>query len=163
MSLYLFRRKMKNPLWFIIWLILLIVSFFIAGFCAGWYIFVHPLTVCIPAVSVSSAIQVHSSERLGMNTNIESGAYMVLMNWFCCFRDWVMFSSRELNCPTIVPKRWLNAVHWYEVWRCQSILIIRHNDSVVRQSDSRIYVFSVQCNLNMYQLLLSTSTYLFNK
>lgn len=64
---FIFAGKMKNPLWFIIWLILLIISFFIAGFCAGWYIFVHPLTVCIPAVSVSTA---YNSQNFKSQTKI---------------------------------------------------------------------------------------------
>lgn len=45
---------MKNPLWFIIWLVILvIVGFPVAFFCAGWYVVLYPLTVCIPALSVS--------------------------------------------------------------------------------------------------------------
>lgn len=43
-----------NPLWSIIWLLILIfIAFFVAAFCAGWYILLYPLTVCIPALSVS--------------------------------------------------------------------------------------------------------------
>ncbi|KAJ6639173.1 hypothetical protein Bhyg_11913, partial [Pseudolycoriella hygida] len=45
------KLTMKNPLWFILWLIILIIAFPIAGFCAGWYILLYPLTVCIPAIS----------------------------------------------------------------------------------------------------------------
>lgn len=48
---------MKNPLWFIIWLVLLIfLSFFVAAFCAGWYIIIYPITVCIPGLSVSGFV-----------------------------------------------------------------------------------------------------------
>lgn len=48
---------MKNPLWFIIWLVLLIfLSFFVAAFCAGWYIIIYPITVCIPGLSVSCSL-----------------------------------------------------------------------------------------------------------
>ncbi|XP_023025071.2 uncharacterized protein [Leptinotarsa decemlineata] len=43
---------MANLLNSIIWfIILIVVSFWIAGFCAGLYIFVHPLSVCIPPLS----------------------------------------------------------------------------------------------------------------
>ncbi|XP_037913179.1 uncharacterized protein LOC119652884 [Hermetia illucens] len=43
---------MKNPLWFIVWLIvLIIIAFPVAAFCAGWYILVYALTVCIPGLS----------------------------------------------------------------------------------------------------------------
>lgn len=46
--------RMANPLWFIIWLVILvIVAFPVAFFCAGWYVVLYPLTVCIPAISVS--------------------------------------------------------------------------------------------------------------
>ncbi|KAK9700363.1 hypothetical protein QE152_g31293 [Popillia japonica] len=39
---------MGNPVYSILWfLILIIISFFVAGFCAGWYILIHPLSVCI--------------------------------------------------------------------------------------------------------------------
>lgn len=45
---------MVNVLWFIIWLIILIIfSFWIAGFLAFFYIILYPITVCIPAISVS--------------------------------------------------------------------------------------------------------------
>lgn len=44
---------MANVLWSIIWLIILIiVGFWVAFFCAGWYVLVYPLTVCIPDVAV---------------------------------------------------------------------------------------------------------------
>ncbi|XP_052867638.1 uncharacterized protein LOC128273658 [Anopheles cruzii] len=46
---------MANLLWSIIWLIVLIVvGFWVALFCAGWYVLIYPLTVCIPDVSVVS-------------------------------------------------------------------------------------------------------------
>ncbi|ETN63068.1 uncharacterized protein LOC126573045 [Anopheles aquasalis] len=46
---------MANLLWSIIWLIVLIVvGFWVAFFCAGWYVLIYPLTVCIPDVSVVS-------------------------------------------------------------------------------------------------------------
>lgn len=46
--------RMKNPLWFIIWLLILVfITFFIAAFCAGWYILIYPLTICLPPLSVS--------------------------------------------------------------------------------------------------------------
>ncbi|XP_035890705.1 uncharacterized protein LOC118502540 [Anopheles stephensi] len=46
---------MANVLWSIIWLIvLLVVGFFVAFFCAGWYVVVHPLTVCVPDIAVVS-------------------------------------------------------------------------------------------------------------
>lgn len=39
---------MGNVVYSIIWLlILIIVSFWIAGICAGLYIIVHPLSVCL--------------------------------------------------------------------------------------------------------------------
>lgn len=45
---------MANVLWFIIWLIILVIfSFWIAGLLAFFYIILYPLTVCIPAISVS--------------------------------------------------------------------------------------------------------------
>lgn len=48
---------MVNVLWFIIWLIILIIfSFWIAGFLAFFYIILYPITVCIPAISVSLEI-----------------------------------------------------------------------------------------------------------
>jgi len=38
--------------WGLIWFIVLIfISFFVAGFCAGWYILLLPLTVCIGGLS----------------------------------------------------------------------------------------------------------------
>ncbi|KAJ9582454.1 hypothetical protein L9F63_003147 [Diploptera punctata] len=41
-----------SPLWFIIWLLILIfISFEVAGFCAFFYIFLYPVTVCIPDLS----------------------------------------------------------------------------------------------------------------
>lgn len=44
-----------KALWFIVWLIILLVfSFWIAGFLAFVYIILYPITVCIPALSVSS-------------------------------------------------------------------------------------------------------------
>lgn len=47
------NTTMANVLWSIIWLIILIiVGFWIAFFCAGWYVLVYPLTVCIPDVAV---------------------------------------------------------------------------------------------------------------
>ncbi|KAF2886300.1 hypothetical protein ILUMI_19874 [Ignelater luminosus] len=40
---------MGNPVNSILWLLILIfISFFVAGFCAFWYIILHPLSVCIP-------------------------------------------------------------------------------------------------------------------
>lgn len=46
---------MANLLWSIIWLIvMIIVGFWVAFFCAGWYVLVYPLTVCIPDVAVVS-------------------------------------------------------------------------------------------------------------
>lgn len=43
----------SNPLWFVIWLLILIfISFEVAGFCAGFYIIILPITVCIPDLSV---------------------------------------------------------------------------------------------------------------
>jgi hypothetical protein len=42
----------SSVLWFIIWLLILIfISFHVAGFCAFFYIFVLPFTVCIPDIS----------------------------------------------------------------------------------------------------------------
>lgn len=50
-SLYLQMANAFNSiLWF---LVLLFISFFVAGFCAGWYILFHPISVCIPALGVS--------------------------------------------------------------------------------------------------------------
>ncbi|KAG5889972.1 hypothetical protein JTB14_020260 [Gonioctena quinquepunctata] len=44
--------KMANILNSILWLLVLIfISFWIAGICAGFYIIVHPLSVCIPPLS----------------------------------------------------------------------------------------------------------------
>jgi len=41
-----------NPLWVIIWLLILIfISFFVAGFCAFFYIYILPITVCVPDLS----------------------------------------------------------------------------------------------------------------
>ncbi|XP_058116438.1 uncharacterized protein LOC131288609 [Anopheles ziemanni] len=46
---------MGNPLWSVIWLIVLIVvGFWVAFFCAGWYVIFYPLTVCVPDISVVS-------------------------------------------------------------------------------------------------------------
>lgn len=46
---------MKNPLWVIIWLLLLLlIAFWVSLFCAGWYVFIYPLTVCIPDIAVST-------------------------------------------------------------------------------------------------------------
>uniref|UniRef100_A0A182TYM4 Uncharacterized protein n=1 Tax=Anopheles melas TaxID=34690 RepID=A0A182TYM4_9DIPT len=43
---------MANLLWSIIWLIVLIVvGFWVAFFCAGWYVLIYPLTVCVPDIS----------------------------------------------------------------------------------------------------------------
>uniref|UniRef100_A0A182VQB3 Uncharacterized protein n=1 Tax=Anopheles minimus TaxID=112268 RepID=A0A182VQB3_9DIPT len=48
---------MANVLWSIIWLIVLVVvGFWVALFCAGWYVFVYPLTVCVPQLSGISDI-----------------------------------------------------------------------------------------------------------
>jgi len=47
----------SSVLWFIIWLLILIfISFHVAGFCAFFYIFVLPFTVCIPDISVRGQI-----------------------------------------------------------------------------------------------------------
>ncbi|KAG8229521.1 hypothetical protein J437_LFUL004927 [Ladona fulva] len=44
--------KGGNPIWVIFWLLVLIfISFFVAGFCAGWYILILPLTVCIEGLT----------------------------------------------------------------------------------------------------------------
>jgi len=41
-----------NILWSIIWfLILWFIAFPVAGFCAGWYILILPLTVCIDGLT----------------------------------------------------------------------------------------------------------------
>ena len=43
-----------NILWSIIWfLILWFIAFPVAGFCAGWYILILPLTLCIEGLTVS--------------------------------------------------------------------------------------------------------------
>ncbi|CAG9860705.1 unnamed protein product [Phyllotreta striolata] len=43
---------MANVVNSIVWLIILIlVSFWIAGICAGFYIIVHPLSVCLPPLT----------------------------------------------------------------------------------------------------------------
>ena len=43
--------------WFVIWLLILIfISFEVAGFCAGFYIIILPITVCIPDLSVRGQI-----------------------------------------------------------------------------------------------------------
>uniref|UniRef100_A0A182PIZ2 Uncharacterized protein n=1 Tax=Anopheles epiroticus TaxID=199890 RepID=A0A182PIZ2_9DIPT len=48
---------MANALNSIIWLLLLIfVSFWLSFFCAGWYVLIYPLTLCIPALSHISDI-----------------------------------------------------------------------------------------------------------
>lgn len=42
----------SSILWFIIWLLILIfISFEVAGFCSFFYIFILPITVCIPDLS----------------------------------------------------------------------------------------------------------------
>ncbi|EFA08365.1 hypothetical protein TcasGA2_TC006008 [Tribolium castaneum] len=39
---------MANPINLILWLLVLIfISFWVAAICAGFYIIVHPLSVCI--------------------------------------------------------------------------------------------------------------------
>ncbi|KAJ8923078.1 hypothetical protein NQ315_001630 [Exocentrus adspersus] len=43
---------MANVINSIIWLLILFfISFFVAAFCAGFYILVHPLSVCLPPLS----------------------------------------------------------------------------------------------------------------
>ncbi|KAL1494349.1 hypothetical protein ABEB36_009961 [Hypothenemus hampei] len=43
---------MGNVVLSIIWLLILIfISFWVAGFCAGLYIIIHPLSVCIPPLT----------------------------------------------------------------------------------------------------------------
>ena len=44
----------SNAGWSLVWfLILFFVAFPVAGFCAGWYILILPLTVCIDGLTVS--------------------------------------------------------------------------------------------------------------
>jgi hypothetical protein len=43
----------KSILWSIIWfLVLIFIGFWVAGFCAGWYILIMPFTVCIDGLKV---------------------------------------------------------------------------------------------------------------
>lgn len=63
--------KMVKALWFVIWLIILLIfSFWIAGFLAFFYIILYPITVCIPALSVSFV-------TIKLNSIID--------NWLKCF------------------------------------------------------------------------------
>ena len=44
-----------NAAWSLVWLLILFfIAFPVAGFCAGWYILILPLTVCIDGLTVST-------------------------------------------------------------------------------------------------------------
>ncbi|XP_065353708.1 uncharacterized protein LOC135948402 [Cloeon dipterum] len=40
-----------NPVWFVVWLlVLLFIGLWVGFFCAGWYVILAPLAVCIPVL-----------------------------------------------------------------------------------------------------------------
>ncbi|KAF4522493.1 hypothetical protein B566_EDAN002578 [Ephemera danica] len=40
-----------NPIWFVFWLLVLIfLGFWVGFFCAGWYVLLAPLAVCLPVL-----------------------------------------------------------------------------------------------------------------
>lgn len=100
---------MKNPLWFIIWLVILVIVAFPVGFfCAGWYVLLYPLTVCIPAISVS----IPPTPTLLNAITLNPLTYTTTTTW-CFFgcRVWRISCCKARNSRITPPSRWWNAGH----------------------------------------------------